>query len=66
MELENSIFFSHLNRYDKSSLNRVRYFIQNCRQKLKSESNLFWVALQSTQLADTSYVMMNNDDFNKA
>ena len=59
-------YFSHLSRYDQSSVNRVKDFIKNCRQKLKIDLNLFLVALQSNQLADTSYVMMINDDFNKA
>ena len=61
-----SYLFSNLNSYDKSSVNRLRDFIKNCRQKLKIDLNLFLVALQSNQLADTSYVMMINDDFNKA
>ena len=46
-----------------SSVNRVKEIIQNCRQKLKSDSNLFWVNFQSNQLADTSHV---RDDFKEA
>ena len=41
----------------------MKDFIKQSRQKLNSESNLFWVALQSNQLADVSDV---SDDFMKA
>ena len=42
----------------------MKEFIQNCRQKLKSDSNLFWVAVQSNLLADTSLCV--EDDFTEA
>ena len=41
----------------------MKDFINNSRQKLKSDSNIFWVAMQSNQLADTDYV---KDDFKEA
>ena len=41
----------------------MKDFIKQSRQKLNSDSNLFWVALQSNQLADVSDV---SDDFKKA
>ena len=34
----------------------MKEFIKNCRHKLNSDSNLFWVALQSNQLVDLSDV----------
>lgn len=48
--------------YDASSVKQLKDFILGCRQHLKSDSNLFWVALQSNQLADTSVV---DSDFKK-
>ena len=49
--------------YDATSVNQLKDFIKNCRKYLKSSSNLFWVALQSNQLADTSSV---KEDFKEA
>ena len=45
-----------LGSYDANSVKQLQEFIKRCRGHLKSDSNLFWVALQSNQLADTSYV----------
>ena len=56
-------FFVSGNAYDAKSINDLKNFIGNCRRHLKSNSNLFWVALQSNQLADISDV---NDDFKEA
>ena len=41
----------------------MKDFIKNCRRKLKGDSNVFWIARQSNQLADTDYV---KDDFKEA
>ena len=38
--------------YDAISVSQLKVFITNCRRHLKNDSNLFWVALQSNQLAD--------------
>ena len=46
-----------------SSVKQLKEFIERCRGHLKSDSNLFWVALQSNQMADLSNV---EDDFKKA
>jgi len=48
--------------YDESSVNLVKAFIQNSRLKLQSDSNLFWVALQSNTLADTNNVRIGFDE----
>jgi len=50
--------------YDESSVNQLKEFVQKCRRKLQGDSNLFWVAMQSNQLADTVYDV--EDDFNEA
>ena len=42
--------------YDANTVKQFEDFITRCRQHLKSHSNLFWVALQSNLLADTSDV----------
>ena len=49
--------------FDSSSAKHFKAFITECRDHLKSKSNLLWVALQSNQLADTSNI---DDDFRKA
>ena len=59
----NFFLFNSESVYDATSVKRVQDFVLNCRQHLESESNLFWVAVQSNQLADVSEV---NDDFGKA
>ena len=46
--------------YDATSVKQLLEFSKRCRGHLKSDSNLFWVALQSNQMADTSGV---EDDF---
>ena len=47
--------FSHLGGYVELSITRLKDFIKNCRKKLQNDSNLFWVALQSNQLADVAF-----------
>ena len=42
--------------YNATSVQQLNDFISRCRQHLQSDSNLFWVALQSNQLADLSDV----------
>ena len=41
--------------YDANSVKPLLEFIKRCRGHLKSDSNLFWVALQSNLLADTAF-----------
>ena len=48
--------------FDASSVNQLKEFIKRCQGHLKIDSNLFWVALQSNQMADTGIVQ---DDFKK-
>ena len=49
--------------YDASSAKKLKDFIISCRKELKSETNLFWIALQSNVLADLGNV---ENDFEKA
>ena len=62
---DNSKRFSYqiLGWHDATSVNKFKEFITNCRKQLKSEKNLFWVALQSNSLADLSNV---GNDFKEA
>ena len=53
---EKFLKFTNLGFYDTTSVKRLSLFITNCRRHLNSRSNLFWIALQSNQLADTSNV----------
>ena len=58
------VFFLNLDDgYDATSVYQLQDFIKSCRKKLIGDSNLFWVVLQSNQLADTDIVQ---EDFNKA
>ena len=57
------IFISNLGKYYATSVKKFKEFITNCRKQLKSESNLFWIALQSNLLADVSRV---RNDFKEA
>ena len=47
--------------YDETSVKSLKCFITKCRQYLKSDANIFWIALQTNQLADTALNV--KDDF---
>lgn len=40
-------------------MKRLAELLKRCRQQLKSESNLFWISLQSNLLADLSHVTLD-------
>ena len=50
-------------QYDSASVKQLNVFLWRCSRHLKSESNLFWVALQSNQVADIDDVQ---NDFKEA
>jgi len=65
--INNHFFYLYITNvtgyYTDESVRKLKEFLTSCRKKLKSESNLFWVALQSNAMADLQYA---GDDLTKA